>query len=220
VIKKIDTNITKLITIINNKDYKKDFSLANPLVAQNVADQRQVQTNLGQARISPPSNPITLIQDLVNPLVNSVVGKGCTYDIRKLMSRERMFKVSEDRLKDCVPITTWRPVIPPKVNLQNQQLFHNQGHNQYEDNDEPDLMMFRVYVYRTGRNGDDLLASSTANRSQTIKSVLDAVKGANPSQRCIVSSGKQFVTSLDPKDYYTTFANLRLRYPQAELTLI
>jgi hypothetical protein len=110
--------------------------------------------------------------------------------------------VHEDKLGLCVEISQ-------------QQLYHP-----YEDNGEPELMMFKVYVYRTGRNGDDLLAHSTANRSQTIKSVLDGVKGANPSQRCIVSSGKQFVTSLDPRDYYTTFANLRLRYDQAELTLI
>ena len=121
--------------------------------------------------------------------------------------------VPENQLGPCVPTTVEEP--QPQ-----QQLYHNMNYHPYEDNGEPELMMFKVYVYRTGRNGDDLLASSTANRSQSIKSVLDAVKGANPSQRCIVSSGKQFVTSLDPKEYYTTFANLRLRYPQAELTLI
>ena len=80
--------------------------------------------------------------------------------------------------------------------------------------------MFRVFVYKIGKTDDILLATATANRSQTIKSVIDGVKGANPNQRCLVSSGKMFVTSLDPKDYYITFGNLRLKYDQAELTLI
>jgi hypothetical protein len=130
------------------------------------------------------------------------------------MGRERIFGVPEDQLGPCILI---------EEQSQPPQYVHNSGHYQNEDNGEPELMLFKVYVYRMGRNernGDDLLAHATASRSQTIKSVLDGVKGANPNQRCIVSSGKQFVTSLDPKDYYTTFANLRLRYPQAELTLI
>ena len=85
---------------------------------------------------------------------------------------------------------------------------------------EPEINMFKVFVYRAQNKEDILIGTATANRSQTLKSVIDGVKGANPNQRCIVSNGKTFVTSLDPKDYYVTFANLKLRYDQAELTLI
>jgi hypothetical protein len=85
---------------------------------------------------------------------------------------------------------------------------------------EPEINMFRVFVYKAQNNEDILLGTATANRSQTLKSVIDGVKGANPNQRCIVSNGKTFITSLDPKDYYVTFGNLKLKYDQAELTLI
>jgi hypothetical protein len=63
------------------------------------------------------------------------------------------------------------------------------------------------------------LGSGNAHRSSSIKSVLDSIKGSNPSSRCVVSSGKSFVTSLDSNNYYTPFSNLRLKHSQVELHL-
>ena len=83
---------------------------------------------------------------------------------------------------------------------------------------EPDIILFKVFLYRTINNRDQFIGSTTCARNQTIKSVLDSFKQS--CMRCLVSSGRMFVTSLDSKDLYVSFANLNLKYDQVELFLI
>ena len=88
------------------------------------------------------------------------------------------------------------------------------------DGGDPDISVFTVHVYKNTGHGDVLLGSRTVRTTDTIKSVIDSVKGANPNQRCIVTCYKNFLNSLGPKDYYVPFGNLRLKYDQVELWLI
>jgi len=93
----------------------------------------------------------------------------------------------------------------------------------YEENQDsgPSVPLgFKVDLYKNTGGGDVLLGSRTVTRNDTIKSVIDSVKGSNPNQRCIVTSHKNFLNSIGPKDYYVTFGNLRLQYEQVELWLI
>jgi hypothetical protein len=89
------------------------------------------------------------------------------------------------------------------------------------DYGDPEFSSYNVRVYKsTGNRGDTLLGSTVASSGQTIKSVLDSIKGAGVSQRCIVTSHHNFVNSIGPKDYYVSFNNLRLRNGNVELFLI
>ena len=88
------------------------------------------------------------------------------------------------------------------------------------DYGDPEIGMFKVDVYRTVGGGDVLLGSRVVTRNDTIKSVIDSIKGGNPNQRCIVSTYKSFLNSLGPKDYYATFNHLKLTRDQVELFLI
>ena len=81
-----------------------------------------------------------------------------------------------------------------------------------------DINLFKVALYKTVNGRDQFVGQSTCSRNDTIKSVLNAFKQV--CMRCIVSSGKMFVTSLDPKDLYVSFSNLNLKYDQVELYLL
>jgi hypothetical protein len=90
----------------------------------------------------------------------------------------------------------------------------------YDAGDAP-IQTYKVSVNKILRNNSKVpLGTVMVNRSATIKSVLDGMKDANPSTRCMVSGGSMFITSLDPSAYYTQFYNLRLKYDQVELDLI
>jgi hypothetical protein len=89
------------------------------------------------------------------------------------------------------------------------------------DSGDADIQTYNVKVFKSmGKNGDTLLGSTSVHRSQTIKSVLDSIKGGSSSQRCVITSYHNFVNSIGPKDYYVTLSNLRLKNPQLELYLI
>ena len=93
--------------------------------------------------------------------------------------------------------------------------------NDYYSSGEPEITTFKVLVYKNEFNkGDILLSSGSASRSHTIKSILDTIKGASNSKKCIVSCGRIFITSLEPKDYYQTLGSLHLKYDSVELYLI
>jgi hypothetical protein len=97
----------------------------------------------------------------------------------------------------------------------------NPTQNVLIDYGEPDIQTYNIKIYKSmGKNGDTLLGSTSAHRTQTIKSVLDTIKGGSSSQRCIVTSYHNFVNSIGPKDYYATLSNLRLKNNQVELYLI
>jgi hypothetical protein len=90
----------------------------------------------------------------------------------------------------------------------------------YDTGDAP-IQTYRVSVNKILKNNSKVpLGTVMVNRAATIKSVLDGIKDANPSTRCMVSGGSMFITSLDPSAYYTQFYNLRLKYDQVELDLI
>ena len=137
----------------------------------------------------------------------------CTYNIKGNGEAITANDVEESKIKKCSDKPPPRPTPGPTSGREEGIL------EDYISGD-PDVEYFRVSVYRTQNNKDNLLGSSTVNKSATIKSVIDSIKGGNPNYRCLVSCGKMLVTSLDPKDYYTTFAHFRLKYEQVELYLI
>jgi hypothetical protein len=157
------------------------------------------------------------------------IGTPCTYDITfnkdgnsftSLMLDEALFHPC--RTPGPTPGPTPTPVPGPRPVPRPHRRTLPQPIVEVQDyiSGDPDVEYFKVTVYRTQNNRDHLLGSSTVNKSTTIKTVIDSIKGGNPNMRCLVSSGKMLVTSLDPKDYYTTFAHFRLKYDQVELFLI
>jgi hypothetical protein len=91
----------------------------------------------------------------------------------------------------------------------------------YIDYGEPEIPILDVAVHKLERNNNKrFLATRPVNRYTTVKALLDQVKDANPSTRCLVSSGGMFVTSLDPSAYYTSFHLLGIKHKSLELELI
>jgi len=78
---------------------------------------------------------------------------------------------------------------------------------------------FRVTVYKTINGKDTYVNSRPAYPSDTVKKILDAFKVSG--KICVVSSGKQFVKSLNgEKDLYTTLGQLHLKYESVELYVL
>ena len=77
---------------------------------------------------------------------------------------------------------------------------------------------FKVSVYKTINGKDTYVNSGPAYPQDTIKKILDAFKVSG--NICIVSSGKQFVKSLNGKDLYTTLGQLHLKYESVELFVL
>ena len=91
----------------------------------------------------------------------------------------------------------------------------------YVDYGEPVIPILDVSVHKLGRNNNKIfLANKPVNRYTTVKTLLDQVRDANPSTRCLVSSGGMFVTSLGPSDYYSSFDSLGIKHQALELELI
>lgn len=91
----------------------------------------------------------------------------------------------------------------------------------YIDYGEPVIPILDVSVHKLGRNNNKIfLANKPVNRYTTVKGLLDQVRDANPSTRCLVSSGGMFVTSLGPSDYYSSFDSLGIKHQSLELELI
>lgn len=125
------------------------------------------------------------------------------------LEQERRRKEEEELLRRYYSASTTAPLARPP------------SKDDYYSSGDAEITSFKVYVYKNEFNrGDVLLSSGSASRANTVKSILDGVKGANNSRRCIVSSGKIFITSLEPKDYYQTLASLHPKYDSVELYLI
>ena len=91
----------------------------------------------------------------------------------------------------------------------------------YVDYGEPVIPILDVSVHKLERNNNKrFLATKPVNRYTTVKALLDQVRDANPSTRCLVSSGGMFVTSLGPSDYYSSFDSLGIKHQSLELELI
>ena len=88
----------------------------------------------------------------------------------------------------------------------------------YYDSGDQQYHTFKVTVYATKQNRDTYVGGGSVGRTETVKSVLDSFK--QKCNTCIVSSGKQYVKSLEGKDLYTTFAHLNLKYDNAEIYII
>jgi hypothetical protein len=93
--------------------------------------------------------------------------------------------------------------------------------NAYVDYGEGDIPILEASIHKIEKNNTKkYLATKSVGRQTTIKALLDQVRDANPSTRCLVSSGGMFVTSLDPSAYYTSFHSLGIKHRTLELELI
>ena len=89
----------------------------------------------------------------------------------------------------------------------------------FYDSGPADPTYFRVTIYKTTNGKDTYVNSGSAYPSDTIKKILDSSKVSG--KICIVSSGKQFVKSLNgEKDLYTTLGQLHLKYESVELFVL
>ena len=89
---------------------------------------------------------------------------------------------------------------------------------EYYDSGPAEPTYFKVTVYKTINGKDVFVKSGPAYPQDTVKKILDAFKVSG--NICIVSSGKQFVKSLNGKDLYTTLGMLHLKYESVELYVL
>ena len=138
------------------------------------------------------------------------------YDIMKALMIARL---ADPKYCPTVGPPVLPPVLPPGPVVPQPQ---GQGKTTveipYYDSGDQQYHTFKVTVYATKQNRDLYVGGGSVNRSETVKSVLDSFK--QKCNTCIVSSGKQYVKSLEGKDLYTTFAHLNLKYDNAEIYII
>jgi len=79
----------------------------------------------------------------------------------------------------------------------------------YYDSGPAEPTSFNVSVYRTKDGKDSFVGSKPAYPSTSVKSILTDLKQSG--ETVIVSSGEQFVKSLNGKETYSTLGNLRLK---------
>jgi hypothetical protein len=117
-----------------------------------------------------------------------------------------------------------KPPAPPPPRVDVPPPGRDNGENKitaeipYYDSGDQQYHTFKVTVYATKQNRDLYVGGGSVSRAETVKSVLDSFK--QKCNTCIVSSGKQYVKSLEGKDLYTTFAHLNLKYDNAEIYII
>jgi hypothetical protein len=79
----------------------------------------------------------------------------------------------------------------------------------YYDSGPAEPTSFNVSVYRTKDGKDSFVGTRPAYPSTSVKTILDGLKQSG--ETVIVSSGEQFVKSLNGKETYSTLGNLRLK---------
>jgi hypothetical protein len=89
---------------------------------------------------------------------------------------------------------------------------------EYYDSYEQQYRTFNVSVYITRNNKDTFIGGSSVSKNETIKSILSSFK--QNCKTCVVTSGKQYVKSLEGKDLHTELANLVLRYENIDLFIV
>jgi len=120
-----------------------------------------------------------------------------------------------------IPEPQPEPQPQPKAEQQSNNLPAGPGMailGQYYDSGDQQYHSYKVTVYITKGNNDSYVGGGSMGRSETVKSILDSLKVK--CRTCIVSSGKQYVKSLEGKDLYTSLAQLNLKFDNIELFLI
>jgi hypothetical protein len=123
-------------------------------------------------------------------------------------------EIKEDQLSDTAPPI--QPVVQqapiktqaPKLTVEGD----------YYDASDQQFHNFRVTVYVTKNNKDTFIGGGNASRNDRVKDVLTLFK--QKCNTCIVTSGKQYVKSLEGTDLYTQFSNLVLKYDHVDLYVI
>ena len=118
---------------------------------------------------------------------------------------------------------TGQCVIPPQQPPQPPQQVptkapHLTIQSEYYDASDQQYHNFRVTVYVTKNNKDIFIGGGNASRNDRVKDVLTLFK--QKCNTCIVSSGRQYVKSLEGADLYTQFSNLVLKYDNVDLYII
>ena len=88
----------------------------------------------------------------------------------------------------------------------------------YYDSGPAEPTSFNVSVYRTKDGKDSFVGSKPAYPSTSVKSILDGLKQSG--ETVIVSSGEQFVKSLNGKETYSTLGNLHLKYESVKFFVL
>jgi len=114
------------------------------------------------------------------------------------------------------PVPPVPPAKPFVINKQQGPRIDYEG--QYYDAGDQQYHSFKVTVYITKPKGDIYVGGGSVSRGETVKAVLDSFK--QKCNTCIISSGKQYVKSLEGKDLYTSFAHLNLKYDTAEIFIV
>jgi len=121
-------------------------------------------------------------------------------------------KVAAERDRLALAPTT-KPVPVAKSTQLSSQIMS------FYDSGPAEPTYFRVTVYKTMNGKDVYVNSGPAYPQDTVKKILDAFKVSG--KICVVSSGKQFVKSLNgEKDLYTTLGQLHLKYESVELYVL
>jgi len=90
--------------------------------------------------------------------------------------------------------------------------------SQYYDPGDQQYHSYNVSVYVTKGNRDSFVGGGNISKTETVKSIIDSYN--IKCKTCIVSSGKQYVKSLDGINLYTTLHELKLKYDKVELFII
>ena len=88
----------------------------------------------------------------------------------------------------------------------------------YYDSGPDEPTSFNVSVYRTKDGKDSFVGTRPAYPSTSVKTILDSLKQSG--DPVIVSSGEQFVKSLNGKETYVTLGNLHLKYDSVKFFVL